>query len=244
MIGTTTTTTMTTMTTASCIVYGIVEDGHPEAGRPGLELVRAAGLAAVVADADHRPARLRRAMEQHLEVLAELAASGPVLPLAFGYEAPERAVVADDLAHGEPRYRALLELVRGRQQYDVRVKYDEDDLLRSVLQSDGALRRRADRAVRAPLPERISLGEAVAAAVQRRQAHDRADLEEVLRPMAAAVEAHPPSARADVHLSLLIEPGAIDRVSAATERTVGSWGPAASVSVTGPSPAFSFMERG
>ena len=239
MIGTTTTMT----TTASCIVYGIVEDDRPGAVRPGLELVRAAGLAAVVADADHRPARLRRAMEQHLEVLAELGATGPVLPLAFGYEAPDRAVVADDLTQREPRYRALLELVRGRQQYDVRVKYDEDDLLRSVLQADAGLRRRADRAARAPLPERVALGEAVAVAVQQRRAHDTANLEEVLSPMVAAVEAHAASSRADVHLSLLVEPGAIDGVSAAAEGAVRSWGPVASVSVTGPSPAFSFMER-
>jgi hypothetical protein len=194
---------------ASTYVYGIVPEGRTD---PAIEelpavggdsggpvgYVRHAGLAAAVSplrgeDPLGKPEDLRA----HARVLNTLAASGaPVLPFRFGTVFEDREAVAGSLLGlGHDAFAAALERLSGRAQFTLRAVYDEDVLLRRILDERPDIAEL--RASTEGLPEeaaryqQVRLGELVYDAVEARRQQDTADIEDRLGPLADAVAVSP-----------------------------------------------------
>jgi hypothetical protein len=177
------------------VVYGIVAASVDKAVLPdGVVLVTEGPVAAVVA-AGNSPTGPAGQVRRHDAMVSALVANGvTVLPMRFGtaVEDPAR-LVADVLTpHGE-QFNAALERLDGFVQYTVRVSYVEDAVVAAVLRDDprltslrDAVRRRQDRR-----DLRISLGQAVSEAIERRRPGDVERIGAMLAPIAAEVVTRP-----------------------------------------------------
>lgn len=109
-------------------LYGIVGRAPALAGERGvfgepLFALSAAGLSAVVGEAEASPERTRDRLVAHHEVVARLASRQAILPARFGQLASERAITAD-LRAREAALREALALVEGCVQMTLRVDAD------------------------------------------------------------------------------------------------------------------------
>jgi hypothetical protein len=239
-------------------VYGLmraddVRDGlELESGRrlPMVDVVVADGLAAVVSEVEGEPVRLQReALMAHSEVLQQAFKSGPVLPLRFGTVVLDeteldRELIAPRRAEWTDRLAALA----GKGEFQLKVSYREEALLRSILAGDPALSRSA-QAVRG-LPaaashfERIGLGERINAAIEARRDADAQALVAALEPLAAATQIGAPQQPTVVlNASFLVASEDFQRFDATAEQLAGDRRELMEFRLIGPMPAHSFAER-
>lgn len=174
---------MTTTVDTGCYVFGIVPADSPVpeiegAGlAAGLRLVAAGDLAAVVGSVPtDRPLGRAADLRTHDRVLAALVAAGtPVLPMRFGaVVSGEGAVVEELLAPHRAEFGEALDALRGRVQYTVKVRYDQDEVLRGLLATDPEIRRLRGR------PDdpaaQLRLGERVVRALERLRPGDASEV--------------------------------------------------------------------
>ncbi|MFJ5712303.1 GvpL/GvpF family gas vesicle protein [Streptomyces sp. NPDC093105] len=163
-------------------------------------------LRAVVSDIEEEIRPKRRDLAAHQAVQERLMADGPVLPLQFGYTAPDDQAVADVLQERADDYLAALARLRGRAEYHVRASQDQDALLREILRDSDRARALNDR-IRSGDPDPrlpLELGEIVAGEVRERQEALAAGL---IRTLASYAEDHSARTPADgdvLNLSLLV----------------------------------------
>ena len=159
------------------LVHGVLRDADRTAvGRVStrelpVRPVTEGALAAVVSEAPDRDLTGDDAVT-HLDVLVALVAEVPVLPLAFGTAVPDEDAVRTDVLGPdaqalESRLAAVADLVELR----LDLVFDTDACVAAVTARDSEVRRLAQRS-RAPgagLPDRMALGEVVAARVAEYQ---------------------------------------------------------------------------
>lgn len=183
-------------------VYAIVESSAPPPTRPGiagrpLRAVRTPDAAALVSSIDTGELSLGRAeLMAHNEVLQAALETGPVLPMRLGTvmaDADEiRRRILD--ANADELHEQLTRLA-GTFEAEVRAVYDESSLLREAVHSDPRIARRlahGDGRSRSAYLERVGLGEAVAAAVERIRDDDADRLLAELTPHCLDVRVSPP----------------------------------------------------
>ncbi|WP_426361761.1 GvpL/GvpF family gas vesicle protein [Streptomyces sp. E-08] len=196
-------------------VYSIIAAAHPCRldGLTGVgkepapvRAVTAGPLTAVVSDVDEEIRPRRRDLVAHQDVQDRLMADGTVLPLQFGYTAPDDRAVTQVLLEHADGYLEALDRLRGCAEYHVKASQDEDALLREILlQSDRARQlndriRAGDADPRLPL----ELGELVAGEVAERQESLAAQL---VQSLVSLAEDHSVRAPADgdiLNVSLLV----------------------------------------
>ncbi|MDQ1490983.1 MAG: hypothetical protein QOJ23_3497 [Actinomycetota bacterium] len=197
----------------SLYVYGVVPAptaadwpgadgiGGPEA-RVGT--IESGDLAALVSalPPDSTPGK-REDLDAHRRVLALAVEQGTVIPFRFGMVMPTEDVVRQRLLdRHRPELAELLRRLDGRVQMNVRALYAEDALLRGAIEIDPEIARLSaavqGRSEIESRPERIALGERVAAAVEARRQQDEQVLLDVLQPVVS---------------DLLVEPGESERVA-------------------------------
>lgn len=88
-----------------------------------VQVVAGGVAAACTCHARLRPRPAPEALWRHEEVVERLATAGPVLPVRFGSTFPTTGEVARVLAQHEEELRRALELVRGRVEVGVRVRW-------------------------------------------------------------------------------------------------------------------------
>ncbi|HEY8300581.1 MAG TPA: GvpL/GvpF family gas vesicle protein [Jatrophihabitans sp.] len=177
------------------VVFGIVGSSIDATMVPdGVEIVPHETIAAVVAgsSAVHGPAaQLRR----HDEVVNTVVARGiTMLPMRFGTAVTNRDdLVREVLEPNLAAYDAALADLAGFVQYTVRVGYVEDAVVAAVLRDDprAAALREATRRRGGGQGAQISLGKAVADAIERRRPHDIERIAAMLRPASARLVTHP-----------------------------------------------------
>jgi len=176
-------------------VYGVVAADADEAGTEGVsgaqvERVVSGRLAALVSRLPEEGLRMRRRdLQAHLAVLERAFERTTVVPCRFGMVLPDEDAVRRELldARRDELARAL-ERLDGRVQLNVRVDFDEEEVLREIVVADreiAALRRRTQELGDAGHFARIRLGELVAAAVAARR---ESDAERVLAALRAAAD--------------------------------------------------------
>src|SRR5437868_6529545 len=96
-------------------------------------------VCALAGDAPDLGLRLSRdALLAHSEVLHHAMERGPVLPLRFGVVMPDEAAVrAELLAPSSALFAARLDALEGTAEFKVKVTFDSDRLLSSIVASEG-----------------------------------------------------------------------------------------------------------
>jgi hypothetical protein len=243
-----------------CYVYGVVAepDADPKVGtlpavggdpQAGIGYVRYGGLAAAVSGlrtdrALGKPDDLRA----HAGVLDTLAASGAaVLPFRFGTVLDgERAVAEEVLAGGHDALVTALDRLRGRVQFTVRAAYEQDVVLREVLDERPDIRELRERL--AGLPEeaahydRVRLGELVAEALDVKRAEDAAEIGHRLAPPADASAIAPPATEDGVaDASFLVADGHRGDFERAAEDLARRWHGRVRLRLLGPLAPYDFV---
>lgn len=224
-------------------------NGAARATAASVEVVEHEGLAALVSPASERAIRLsRQSVVAHSDVLQAAFECGPVLPLRLGTVLADQAAVAGYLLEVGRRLGVRLEALEGKAEMRVKAVYGEQELLRAVLAGDRALARAAQRIQSLPPAaahfERISLGEAIAAAVETRRAADQQALVGELAPLAVAVSVlEPAHERSAMNAAFLVERDRLEDFDATVERVSESRAPEMSFRLIGPLPPYSFADR-
>ncbi|MEU6394019.1 GvpL/GvpF family gas vesicle protein [Streptomyces sp. NPDC046939] len=238
----------------STYVYGIADADHPSLpegmegiGSPALtvRIVKGGGLAAIVSDAPDNLRPKRRDLLAHQNVLSEAGGGGTVLPMRFGSVAEDDAAVAAALEDRVSHYKERLAALRDRVEYNVKVQHEEEAVLRTVMAENDDVRALALRnrdAGGGSHEDKLQLGEAVAKAVQAREAQDGAMVRATLEPQADAVSEGPESTGWITNLSFLVDRGSSERLLGAIEEIRQS-SPHLVFRVNGPLPPYSFVEE-
>ncbi|MFE7515392.1 GvpL/GvpF family gas vesicle protein [Streptomyces sp. NPDC057540] len=232
-------------------VYSITAAAHPcrldgltgvGAEPTPVRAVTTGRLRAVVSDIDEEIRPRRRDLAAHQEVQDRLMADGTVLPLQFGYTAPDDQAVTDVLLQHEDGYLAALERVRDCAEYHVKASQDEDVLLREILRDSDRARQLNDR-IRGGDPDPrlpLELGELVAAEVGERQEDLAAGLVRTLVPLARDHSVLAPADGDVLSISLLVHDDEQDAFLRAEARLVADMGNVR-LRLNGPLPPYSFV---
>ena len=206
------------------------------------------GIAALVSDLSNGALAAARDLRTHWSVLEEAAARTTVLPVRFGtVMESEEAVVDDLLGPNAERLAAVLAELDGKVQLSIKGFYDEELLLRQVVQKTPEIARMRERVQGLPEAasyyDRIRLGELVAAEIDRHRANDAELVLGRLEPLAVAAKAEPPTTK-DVALStaFLVKRDRVDSFSDAVQQLAGELGGRVRIRYVGPLPPYSFAD--
>jgi hypothetical protein len=239
-------------------VFGIMRAGDADRavsasqthGRPPLEAVEHGGVSGLVSPTGEGELRLRRdTILAHSDVLQASFEHGPVLPFRFGtVVADAETVVQDLLAPSAQRALARLNALEGKVEMQVKATYAEEPLLRSILGQDRALARHVQRTQALPAAathfDRIRIGEAIAAAIQARQAADQEALLRALSPRAVAhAVSQPHHERAVLNAGFLVDRVELAQFDQVVESLSRERADEIEFTLIGPLPAYSFADR-
>jgi len=240
----------------ACYVYGVVPasarlpDQLRGLGPTGqVRLIRAAEIAAVVGEVSlDRALGTRADLTGHEGVLDALVDAGvAVAPMRFGaVVADEQAVTDELLGPHDEHFTELLRDLTGRAQYTLTGRYEEEPVLREVLEQYPEIRALQEQiaglSAEQAYHERLHLGEMIVGALEDKQRQDGADLLDVLTPYAVDVVVREP-AQADgvVDAAFLIADERRDEFDAAVEECGRQLAGRVRLRLLGPVPAYDFM---
>lgn len=237
-------------------VYGIVESTAqaPKAkgiGGAPLAVITGDGAAALVSDLPDGEVQMGRdEVMTHAEVLDQALTRGTVLPMRFGVVMDGSDDVRRQLLdrHGEDLRTQLIDLA-GKVELNVRAVYEEDVVLREVVNDDPEIARLReavhDRPEDATYYERIRLGELVAQAVERRREQDAQAIVDILTPTTLAVDVGAPAhERVVINASFLVERKHLDAFDEVLEAVARDQFGRIRFKLTGPRAPHSFVELG
>ncbi|MFE2534516.1 GvpL/GvpF family gas vesicle protein [Streptomyces sp. NPDC059371] len=232
-------------------IYSITFKDHPlrldgldgvGASASPLRTVTAGPLCAVVSDAPEELRPKRRDIGRHQEVQQRLMTDGTVLPLRFGYTAPDEDTVRQALEERGDEYADRLRLLEGCAEYNLKASQDEDMVLREILTDSEPARRLNDdiRAGTATPDAAVTLGEIVANEVRARQEALASGVIEALRPFAREIDSSPPTGTDFLNVSFLVSDEQ-DELFLATELSLAhQMGEGFEFRLNGPLPPYSF----
>jgi Gas vesicle synthesis protein GvpL/GvpF len=238
-------------------VYGIARAAEPtDVETPGVGSSQGSvrrivhgELAALVSDVESGPLVAARGLRAHWRVLEEATRKGTVLPVRFGTVMEnDDAVVGQFLALRHDDLVAQLTRLSGKVQLSVKAFYEEDRLLRGVVQRSRAVAQMRDRVRGRPEAatyyDRIQLGELVAGEVEQARERDTAMVLERLEPLAVAVRREPPAgAEGAVNAAFLVERRRVDEFSEAVAQLADDVEGRLRLRYVGPLPPYSFTEE-
>ncbi|WP_030276863.1 GvpL/GvpF family gas vesicle protein [Streptomyces sp. NRRL B-24484] len=234
-------------------VYAITSDTHPTrlegitgVGDPPEELstVTAADLTAIVSAVPDGLRARRRDVLAHQDVLRHLMADGTVLPLRFGATATDEQQVRSALEEHTDTYHQRLQTLTGCTEYLLKGRYDEEALLRQILNDSAEARQLNEEGRRTGDPNvKMRLGELVVRALQTRQNAAAADAIAALRPLAR--EVHENEARGDdfVSASFLVEDERSEEFTTAGQELAEQLGEDCELRLHGPLPPYTFVQE-
>jgi nucleotide-binding universal stress UspA family protein len=244
---------VTTSVDSWCYVFGIVPAGAELSASEGsgpaaqLRLVEADGIAAVVGTPPDDRALGRAAdLLEHDRVLADILSSGtPVLPMRFGAVMSDETAVAQELlrAHRDDLL-AELESLRDRVQYTVKVRYEQDAVLRQVVAGHPEierLRSSADNDGTDAFDRQLRLGELVVKALEQLRPADAAAVMEDIGTTADS-RVHDASSPEDVlNAAFLVDRARADDFERRVEKLAERHSGRLRVRLVGPAPAYDFV---
>ncbi|MBB4662237.1 GvpL/GvpF family gas vesicle protein [Conexibacter arvalis] len=184
----------------------------------------------------------------HAHVLEAAILDAPVVPFRFGIVVGDAQDVGEDLllAHHD-ELAALLRRVESRLQMTLKAYYDEDALLREIVEAEPEVARLREQLRDAPEEEtreqRVRLGELVGAAVDQARERDAAALLDALRPVAVAAAPDPIEREYMVcNVPLLVERDRREEFEQAVEQLAGDHAGRIRFRLLGPMPAYSFID--
>jgi Gas vesicle synthesis protein GvpL/GvpF len=238
-------------------LYGIASTAErtdveaPGVGPPdvGVRRIVHGELAALVSDVEAGPLVAARGLRAHWRVLEEAASKATVLPVRFGTVMENDGAVIDQfLAPRHDRLVAQLTELSGKVQLSVKAFYEEDRLMRGVVESSPAVARLRERVRGLPKAatyyDRIQLGELVAGEVEQARERDSALVFKQLEPLSVAARREPTGTPdAAVNAAFLVERSRVDEFSQAVARLADEVEGRMRLRYVGPLPPYSFTEE-
>jgi hypothetical protein len=237
-------------------VYGILpgdielEPGATGVGDPPGEVrvVRHGDLAALVSDVDvDRPLGRPEDLFAHEELLDSTAAEVPVLPLRFGAVVSGDDAVAEELLQANhDEFATALRQLEGRVEYVLRGRYNEQAILREVLEEDPEAEELAEQ-IRGADPDatrelRMELGEMVTNAVAVKREENTRAVGDALAGQVEASVVRPPTHELDaVYTAFLVKADAAESLEQAVRRLAGDWEGRVDLTLAGPIAAYDFV---
>lgn len=234
-------------------VYGVLEaPGRERLSMPGIggatvTLVEHRGLAALTSSLPH--ATLRAAdVRAHWSVLEKAFESSAVLPLRFGTAMRSEEDVREGLLDGNAdQLTGLLQYLDGLVQLNVKATYDEEVLLREIVESSELVGRLRERLRREPEgiateAERIRLGQLVDQAVARRREEDASAALEALELLAVDTRVEQAAHPIAFNLAFLVRRAKRHAFDGAVKQLRERLGSRVEIRYVGPVPPFSFVE--
>ena len=233
------------------LVHGIVAAAADvRLAEPGVRLLPHGELAAIVTDADRTGMRAASALRLHWRVLEELAQATTVLPVRFGtVMAGDQAVVDELLGARQDELLGALDELAGKVQLTVKGDFDQERLMRGVVESSPAVARLRDRIRGVPEAaayyDRIRLGQLIAEDVERARERCAARVLERLDPLAVAVSRERVSAiEAAVNAAFLVEKEREQELREAVAELEREFAGTVLLRCIGPLPPYSFSDVG
>ncbi|CAM3654054.1 GvpL/GvpF family gas vesicle protein [Isoptericola cucumis] len=239
----------------ACFVYGIVpaatrlpEDLAGLAGHPP-QLLRHGDVAALVDVVDvDRGWGTRGDLLTYSHVVDAVAAGGqPVLPARFGSVlASTDEVTAELLEPNHEEFTALLDGLRGRSQYTLRVRYQPDVALAEVVAERAdiaALREETrDQPEEVTYHARIRLGELVSDALAQKRSRDAEPIIDVVTAPAVDFRVRELAGKDDVvEVALLMDQAAVPALEKAAEAIAEQGHDRMRMQLRGPSAPYDFV---
>ncbi|MFE9424695.1 GvpL/GvpF family gas vesicle protein [Kitasatospora sp. NPDC006697] len=236
----------------SVYVYSITAADHPLdlKGLSGvgptpaaLRTVEAGPLRAVVSDSPPGLRPKRRDLMAHQAIQEQLMAEGTVLPLRFGFTAPDDHVVRAALEMGRDQYTRRLTELDGCAEYHLKAAVAEEALLREILRDSPRARQLNDE-IKAgtgspDLP--LALGELVAQEVRSRQQALAAGITARLAPHTRGQRESAPTGEDFLNVSFLVDNDHRRSFLAARQGVADDLGTDVDLRLHGPLPAYSFV---
>jgi Gas vesicle synthesis protein GvpL/GvpF len=225
-------------------VHGVLAAAEPLGETGAARRIAHRDLAALVTDVSSPKAT--EALRTHWRVLEAAGATATVLPVRFGTAmADERAVVDGFLAPGYDGLAGALAELAGKVQLTVKGFYDEEALMRGVIEGSPAIARLQARVKAMPEAasyyERIRLGEMVAGEVGRARERDSARVLDRLAPLAVSVSQEGAgSVDTAVNVAFLVERARVDEFSEAVAALGKELRGRMRLRYVGPLPPYSF----
>ena len=238
-------------------VYGVAPaEERTDVAAPGVGTAHAGvrrivhrDVAALVSDIEAGPLAAARELRAHWRVLEEAISRATVLPVRFGtVMESDEAVVEQFLAPRHDHLAGQLAVLAGKVQLTVKASYEEERLMRGVVEGSPAvatLRERIrDLPEAATYYDRIKMGELVAAEVERARERDTALLFGRLEPLAVAARREPPATPdGAVNAAFLVERSRVDEFSQAVAGLENEVKDRMQLRYVGPMPPYSFTEE-
>jgi hypothetical protein len=232
-------------------VYAITADSHPVrldgltgVGDPPEELatLSESGLTAIVSSVPEGLRARRRDVMAHQNVLQRLMADGAVLPLRFGMAAAEPQEIREILKGNADVYRERLQTLTGCAEYLLKATFDEDVVLRQILQDSAEAQRLNAESRRSGDPNvKIRLGELVARELRARNDDAAAQVLETLRPLARETQQNDPRGNDFASISFLVEDTRLNEFVTTESGLADRWGESYQFRLHGPLPPYSFV---
>jgi hypothetical protein len=236
---------------STVLVHGVTASaGGLRLTTPGARCVEHGEIAAIVTDSDPSELRAANALRSHWRVLEEAAATVTVLPVRFGTAmASDRSVVDELLAHRHDELVSRLAQLVGNVQITVKGEFDQEQLLRGVVNASPAVARLRERVSGVPAAaayyDRIRLGQLIADEVERARERCTAHVLERLEPMAAAASRErTATAETAVNAAFLIEADAEREFRSAVDELQREFAGTVQLRCVGPLPPYSFSDLG
>lgn len=240
--------------TGSVYVYGVVaadaapaDSGEGVGGSP-VRGIRYEAVAALVSEVAGDSLAAPREVRAHWRVLEDAAADTTVLPVRFGTVMESDDAVREHLlAPNAPQLSEVLERLAGTAQLNIKGFYDDERLLREIVASNAVVAQLAERVKELPEAatyyDRIRLGEAVAAEVERARELDTDLFLRRLDGLAMDATVAPPTAAdAAVNIAFLVRRSEVDRFSAAVAELEEEFEDRMRLRYVGPLPPYSFAD--
>jgi Gas vesicle synthesis protein GvpL/GvpF len=236
-------------------VYGVVpadaelEQLESRDDLPTVWVLESGDLAAIVGDApEEDPKETRNRALAHSHVLEAAVRDAPVVPMRFGIMcSSDEEVTSGVLDDRHDQLAELLGRLEGRVQLVLKVNYDEEALLREILEKEPEIAELREAAREGPeedtYDQRVRLGERISKAIDQRRERDSADLLSELQDVVLAAQNEPPEKELMVlNAPLLVERDRIDDLEAAVEEVAQERAERMHFKLLGPMPAYHFIE--
>jgi hypothetical protein len=180
-------------------------------------------VAAIVGDVPlDRPLGTRDDLVAHEAVVDSVAARTTVLPMRFPAVIEEEGVLEELLAPHHDRFVRALDQLEGTVQYTLKGRYDQDVLLREIVEEDSGVRELQERirgvSEDAAYYDRVKLGELIVKALEERREVDAKDIVDRIGPFAEAVSTTTPTQPEDVvNAAFLVRRDGAEEFEAAVE---------------------------
>lgn len=240
-------------------VYGIVPAGasldelESRQKQIGIDVwvVELGDLGAIVSDApaEEDAKALRDQALAHARVLEAAILDAPVVPFRFGNEIPggDDAVGRELLESRHDEFAAQLEKLKNYLQMTVKVTYDEQAVLRQILESNSDIAQLREQARQGDevttRDARVQLGEMIGNALEELRQKDASEIVESLKAVSAA--AAPEELESEymvLNAPFLVERERLSEFEDALDEIAAGRGDQMKFTLYGPMPAYNFLD--